>query len=94
MSAHLGAEMRRRWPGLAGAAAVMAFPIALIAATWQPLEPVPRAARPAQADDAATPERFREERRGRRQDGPAAAASPPAQDRRQDAAPAIATPRP
>jgi hypothetical protein len=83
MNARFDAETTRRWLGIAGAVAVIAIPIALIGATWEPLEPLPRTGRPALVDDAATPERSRGERSSRRD-----------RDRGQDAAPGIATPYP
>ena len=59
-------ETRRRRLGIAGAAAVVAIPIALVAATWEPLEPPPRAAEPARVNEAATPHSGRDDRANRR----------------------------
>ena len=95
MNARFDAEMTRRWLGITGAVAVIAIPIALIAATWEPLEPLPRPQRPALVDDAATPERTREDRGNRRQDDAGVERTPRRdRDQRQDGAPGIATPRP
>jgi hypothetical protein len=87
-------ETTRRWLGIAGAAAVIAFPIALIAATWEPLEPLPRAERPALVDGDATPERTREDRRHRRENDAGAERTPRRDSNRSDPAPALATPPP
>lgn len=84
----------RRWLAIAGATAVIAIPIALIAATWEPLEPLPRADRPALVDGDATPERTREDRRHRRQDDAELERTPRRDRDRSDPAPAISTPLP
>lgn len=95
MNARFDAERTRRWLGFAGAAAVMAIPIAFIAVTWEPLEPAPRAERSTLVEDAATPERTREERRGQRGDDAGEERGPRRdRNRERDATPAIGTPRP
>jgi hypothetical protein len=85
---------RARLVELAAIGLVIAIPIALIAATWEPLEPPPRQSRdsaierdrPADADDAGEEEVDRGRPRERRAQASPAAASP--------MAPPTATPRP
>ena len=83
----------RSWLGTTGAAAIVVIWIALIAATWEPLEPEPRAEPSELVDDADTPQRSREERRNQR-DEDAREERPPRRDRdrEQEAAPVTATP--
>lgn len=88
------AETTRRWLGIAGATAVIAIPIALIAATWEPLEPLPRPERPGLVDGVATPERPREDRRNRQEDDAEEERTPRRDRGRGNPAPAGATPPP
>lgn len=95
MSERLDAERLQRWRGIAGAAAVIVIPMILIAATWRPLEPLPRGQRPPITEEEQAPRRTREDQRPARDDDRSRERTPRnTRDRNGDAAPVLATPIP